>query len=158
MLVMWWWKLETGDGLWQRIVRGRYFRNKTVANIRSRFSDSPSWKSIMKVKDVYIAGRKVNINKGDLARVWHDPWVDNGILREHFPVLYDICQDQDCTIASFVDNDYNLPFRRRLFGELEEQWNWMVCEAKKMPLNENPDAISWSLNSGGRFTTKSVYK
>ena len=34
----------------------------------------------------------------------------------------------------------------------------MVCEAKKMPLNENPDAISWSLNSGGRFTTKSVYK
>ena len=112
----------------------------------------------MKVKDVYMSGRKVNINKGDLARVWHDPWVDNGILRERFPVLYDICQDQDCTVASFVDNDYNLPFRRRLFGELEEQWNWMVCEAKKMPLNENPDAISWSLNSGGRFTTKSVYK
>ena len=157
LLVKWWWKLETGDGLWQHIVRARYFRNKTVANIRSRFSDSPCWKSIMKVKDVYMAGRKVNINKGDLARVWHDPWVDNGILRERFPVLYDICQDQDYTIASFVDNDYNLPFRRRLFGELEEQWKWMVCEAKKLHLNENPDAISWSLNRGGRFTTKSVY-
>ena len=41
LLTKWWWKLETKDGLWQQIIHARYFKNKTVANIRSRFSDSP---------------------------------------------------------------------------------------------------------------------
>ena len=125
LLLKWWWKLETSDGMWQRIIRARYFRNKTVANIRNRFSDSPCWKSIMKVKETYMAGRKINVNCGDLARVWHDPWLGDGVLRDRFPVLFDICQNQECTVASFVANDYELAFRRRLFGELVDQWKWI---------------------------------
>ena len=105
---------QTSDGLWQLIVRA------TVANIRSRFSDSPCWRAIMKVKETYMAGRKININSGDLARIWHDPWVANTPLRDRFPVLFNICQDQDCTIASLVANNYTLGFRRRLFGELSD--------------------------------------
>ena len=76
LLIKWWWKLEIKDGLWQQIILARYFKNKTVANIRSRFSDSPCWKAIMKVKETYMAGRAGKVNSGNLARVWHEPWID----------------------------------------------------------------------------------
>ena len=134
-----------------------YFKNKTVANIRSRFSDSPSWKAIMKVKETYMAGRAVNINSGNLARVWHDPWIDAAPLRETFPILFSICQDQDGTIADFVAKNYSLGFRRRLFGEINDQWEWVVSEAKKYTLNDILDTVFWKLCRNKRLTTKSVY-
>ena len=54
LLVKWWWKLETQDGLWQKIVKAKYLRNKTVASVKPRISDSPSWKNLLKVKDTYF--------------------------------------------------------------------------------------------------------
>ncbi|XP_048552830.1 uncharacterized protein LOC125533101 [Triticum urartu] len=158
LLVKWWWKLETSDGLWQRIVRARYFNNKTVANIRGRFSDSPCWKAIMKVKDSYMAGRKIIINSGNLTRVWHDPWVENIILKDRFPDLFSICHDQESTLASWVTSNYDLDFRHRLTGVLGEQWAWMVMEAKKLSLSNSSDTISWAFSSRGKFTTKTMYE
>ena len=96
----------------------------------------------MKVKDTYMAGRKVNINSGNLARVWHDPWIDDTALCERFPDLFTIYQDQEYTVASWVANNYNLDFRRRLFGELNNQWAWMVMKARQLSLNNSSDTIS----------------
>ena len=107
------------------MVRAKYLKNDTVSSVKCKFGDSPIWKAIMKVKETYMAGRKINVNCGDLARVWHDPWLGDGVLRDRFPVLFDICQNQECTVASFVANDYELAFRRRLFGELVDQWKWI---------------------------------
>ena len=89
----------------------------------------------MKVKETYMAGRAVEINSGNLARVWHDPWLDVAPLCEKFPILFSICQDQDGTIANFVAKNYKMGFRRRLFGEVNDQWEWVVSEAKKYALN-----------------------
>lgn len=154
LLTKWWWKLETKDGLWQQIIRARYFKNKTVANIRSRFSDSPCWKAIMKVKETYMAGRAVKVNSGNLARVWHEPWIDAVPLCEKFPVLFSICQDQDETIADFVAKNYSLGFMRRLFGGINDQWEWVVSEAKKYTLDNIPDTVFWKLCKNKRLTTK----
>ena len=41
LLVKWWWKLDTQQGLWQDIVKARYLRNKTMAFVTARFSDFP---------------------------------------------------------------------------------------------------------------------
>lgn len=69
LLVKWWWKLGKNDGLWQQIIRAKYFHNKNVATIKPRFPDSTCWKSIMKVKEYYFAGRKVITNNGNLTRL-----------------------------------------------------------------------------------------
>jgi hypothetical protein len=63
LLCKWWWKLETQDGLWQTIVRAKYFHNKSVASVKARMSDSPCWKTIMKVKDEYFLGKKLSCTK-----------------------------------------------------------------------------------------------
>lgn len=142
LLVKWWCKLENKKGLWQHIVRARYFSNKTVAAIQPRFTDSPCWKAIMKVKDVYFAGRKIVINSGKLVRLWHDPWFSDVPLKNHFPVLFDIYQKQECTLADFILASCELPFRRRLFGEIVDQWQDVISKARKFDLNSLPDYVS----------------
>ena len=72
LLVKWWWKLETQEGLWQKIVKAKYLRNKTVASVRPRVSDSPCWKNLLKVKDTYFCGRRITLRKGDIVRFWYD--------------------------------------------------------------------------------------
>jgi hypothetical protein len=88
--VRWWWKSETQNGLWQEIVKDCYLRNKTIATVLPRFSDSPCWKSLLQVKDVYFAGRKVKLKMGDIVRFWKDPWDPGPILAEHYPELFNI--------------------------------------------------------------------
>jgi hypothetical protein len=56
---MWWWRLETQDGLWQQIIKTKYIKNKSVASVKVRMQDFPGWKTLMKVRDYYFAGRKV---------------------------------------------------------------------------------------------------
>lgn len=62
-------------------------RQWLLASVQTRFNDSTCWKAIMKVKEVYMEGRMIKINKGDLARVWHDPWMLNVPLKTVCPVF-----------------------------------------------------------------------
>lgn len=36
LMIKWWWKLETQNGIWQHIVRARYVKNRTVATVGPR--------------------------------------------------------------------------------------------------------------------------
>lgn len=49
-------------------VREKCLKNKTLVNVKPRASDSPSWRALLKVKDYYLCGREVVLNKGDIVR------------------------------------------------------------------------------------------
>ena len=121
-MVKWSWKLETQSGVWQDIIRARYLRNRTVADVAPRFSNSPSWKALLKVKEIYMAGRKVITESGNIARVWSDPI--NGLLpfKDQYPQLFDICNIPECTIKQVFAVETGSFFRRRLTPALHEQW------------------------------------
>lgn len=91
LMVKWWWKLETQKGLWQDIVRARYLRNKTVADVTPRFSDSPCWKALLKVKEVYMIGRKIETKSWNITRMWKDSINRLPPLQEQYPQMFDIC-------------------------------------------------------------------
>ena len=55
LVVKWLWKLESLDGLWQRIVK-----EKISAH-------SPSWKAILKVEEIYFDRRKFLIHNHDIV-------------------------------------------------------------------------------------------
>lgn len=65
--------MDIGKGLWQDVVRAKYLKRSSIANIKGKFNDSPFWKALLKVKETYMAGRRVVVNSGDVARLWHDP-------------------------------------------------------------------------------------
>jgi hypothetical protein len=104
--------------LWQKIVKAKYLRNKTIYNVRERFNDSPCWKALLKVKDTYLAGRKIKIENGSIARLWKNPIFHDILYAMIFPELFAVCQKQDCTIQEAVAIDFNIPFRRTLRGDL----------------------------------------
>jgi hypothetical protein len=145
LLCKWWWKLETENGLWQDIVKAKYLRTKTVATVVTRFNDSPCWKALLKVKDTYFAGRKVILGNGDITRLWKDPLLDNRPYCEQFPPLYDLCQLQDCSIKTFIDANFVIPFRRQLRGELLAQWNSIIEKIGMLSLSNENDKISCPL-------------
>jgi hypothetical protein len=58
LLYKWWWKLEIGQGLWQDVVRAKYLRSKSVANVTTKFNDSPCWKALLKLRvPICLGGR-----------------------------------------------------------------------------------------------------
>jgi hypothetical protein len=54
-------------------VKARYLREKQITDVKPRVNDSPSWKAILKVRDLYLEGRRVLMKKGNICRVWKDP-------------------------------------------------------------------------------------
>ena len=158
LMVKWWWKLETCDGLWQKIVRAKYLRNKSVASVRPRVTDSPGWKSLLKVKDVYLCGRKVTVRKGDIARFWYDPWYQETPLRMSHPDLFDISHAQEYTFGKAGDTNFDIPFRRSLSPVLFQHWTEIKNAAREVVLDGETDVVSWSLNANGKFSTASVYQ
>jgi hypothetical protein len=118
LLCKWWWKLETENCLWQQIVKEKYLRNKSVVSVKPCVHDSPGWKTLLKVKEHYFAGRKIILNKGNLVRFWIDPWLDNRPLFEVYPTHFDICQGQDWTFEKVLSCDFAVPFRRMLLPDM----------------------------------------
>ena len=51
-------------------------KRDNVASIKEKFSDSPIWKDLMKVKEVYVLGREVTDKCGNIARLWKELWDD----------------------------------------------------------------------------------
>ena len=124
-MVKWWWKLETQNGLWQKIIRARYLKKRTVATVEPRFNDSPCWKALLKGKTLYMAGRKIKTNSGEITRVWKDSINGHRTFQDCYPLLFDICTEQDCTVAKVKAVTPNTFFRRRLTPDLQRQWGEM---------------------------------
>lgn len=104
-----------------------------------------------------MAGRGVENNCGNIARMWKEPPNEQGPLCERFHVLFNICLDQECVVEKIDSIDQVSFFRRRLTPELLKQWEEVkkeVCLARK---NDLPDKIFWNLNTSGTYTTKSMY-
>ena len=79
-------------------MRARYLSNKSVSAVTPKYSDSPCWKALLKIKDLYMVGRRIKLGRGDLTRVWKDSI--NGLppLNLKFHQLFEICTDQDCVV------------------------------------------------------------
>ena len=76
----------------------------------------------MKVKNFYMAGRRVVIQSSDIARLWIDPIGDQAPLPEQFHRMFSICNYPDRIVDKCLDVDPPSFFRRRLSSEFSEQW------------------------------------
>ena len=100
----------------------------------------------------------INIKSGDLARVWKDSIKGSLPFREQFPILFDVCNDQDCTVDKFKFLNAQTSFRRRLNTEMPRQWGEMSRVISEIQLCEGGDQVFWGFNGSDKYTTKSMYK
>jgi hypothetical protein len=94
-LCKWWWKLESGDGLWQKLVKAKYKITHDIWTVRIKVNDSPVWGNLLKIKEIYLKGRTMIIGDGKSTDFWHESWCGTKPLYEHFTLLFLVCNQQN---------------------------------------------------------------
>jgi hypothetical protein len=64
LLVKWWWLLETGEGLWQDIVRIKYIKNTPICLIKPKYNNSPVWCDLLRMRYIYLKGKEFVVKMG----------------------------------------------------------------------------------------------
>jgi hypothetical protein len=102
-LCKWWWRLEKEQGVWQDIVKAKYLQHNGVRSVKHRIDDSPVWTDLLKIKHIYLSGRKIetkNWTKNTMR--WHDAWLEEKPICIIAPVLYDLCRGKNITVHQFL--------------------------------------------------------
>lgn len=157
LLCKWWWRLEKKSGLWQDIVKHKYMKRDNVSSVKHKQTDSPMWSDLLKVKHIYLQGRKMKINNGKLTSIWKDIWLYDEPLCNRFPVLYKLCEHQDILVHQWRDKSVIITFSRWLTDELRYEWGKILSDVSNIQLDEGPDSAIWKLESKGTFSVKSTY-
>lgn len=158
LLCKWWWNLESKEGLWQEIVKKKYKVENGIRKIKFTARDSPCWYDLLKIRDIYLQGRRMQVKNGRQTDFWNDGWTGNGTLREQFGGLYEICQEQTISVRKMADRNWDLNFRRWLTANQMIQLNRLRRMLLPVEMNdEGEDTPIWVWNNKKKFTVKSVY-
>jgi len=103
LLCKWWW--EKGEGLWQEIVKKKYIKQSSICMLNKKPSNSPVWNDLLKVKDLYLQGRIMLMGDGKITDFWRDAWCGLIPLKEKFPVLFDICNEQNSSVFEMAQKN-----------------------------------------------------
>jgi hypothetical protein len=150
----WWWKLEDGVGPWQDFMWKKYLINSGIYTAE----DSALWSDMLHVKDLYLCGRKMQVGDGTRTHFWGDSWCEHSPLKDKFPDLFAICNDQNITVAKAASNNWRLSFRRWLSVDLQNQMRELNNILCTMALSSSKDKPIWKWTKNGKFSVKSVYK
>jgi hypothetical protein len=116
LLCKWWWKLDNEKGLWQDIVRYKFLRNGSVCTVSHRQLDSPMWSDLLKIRDIYLQGRRMHGKNGQRTLFWKDRWMFDQPLFQVYPNLFQMFLEQDITISQVKINSQSAIFSRWLVG------------------------------------------
>jgi len=90
LLCKWLWKLETEDGVWQQIINFKYLKNDSICTVKHRQTNSAIWSDLLKIRDVYLQGRKMKVGNGQKTLFWKI-YGCTMILWKFFFLIYLIC-------------------------------------------------------------------
>jgi hypothetical protein len=106
LMCKWWWKLEHDKGPWQDFMWKKYLSNSCVYLAKHKQHDSPLCCDMLKVRDIYLSGRSMKVNNGERTHFWGDTWCDSVPLKDKYPLLYNMCNEADVTVAEAARMDW----------------------------------------------------
>lgn len=116
LLTKWLWKLDSSDGLWQKIVKAKYLKGIPLALVKKGPNDSHFWKWLMKVKDHFLKYRKKIIGNGEDTSFWFDTWCGDSPLAVRCKRLFDLTFDKNITVNCALQSNLNSLSFRRILG------------------------------------------
>jgi hypothetical protein len=117
LLSKWVFKLIHEDVIWQRLLRNKYLRHKTITQVEYMPGDSPFCSGLMKIKNDLLRMGKFTVSDGSQTRFWEDAGLDNTPFKSQYPSLYNIVRKKSATVATILrSNPLNVHFRRSLIG------------------------------------------
>ena len=158
LLSKWLYKLLNEEGMWQSMLRNKYFTNKTLSQVQVRPGDSQFWSGLMKVKAEFFQYGSFILKNGTQIRFWEDKWFGNTPLRDQYPTLYNIVRRKNDTVAKVLANENPaLSFRRYLNGPNMHAWQSLNNRLSNIILTDETDCFKWDLHQNGQFSVSSMY-
>jgi len=91
------------------------------------------------------------VGNGKSISFWHDKWCSLVSLADKFPGLFQISEDQDCTVEYMKLNNWRLSFRRWLHEDLQCQLKRLHDIVYRYGTNSDKDHAKWDWNKNGLF-------
>jgi hypothetical protein len=158
LLCKWIWKLETSDGLWQKVLYNKYIRNKTMSGVAIKTGDSWFWRGLLKVRDLFYSFCTRVVRNGKRTRFWEDHWIGDEPFAVKYKNLYDICECRGITVhEALLERWSNLKFRRTLTDNVLQMWESLIAECAVVVLSDENDTVKWKLDPKG-FSVRSMYR
>ena len=120
-------------------------------------TDSPIWADLLKIRDIYLQGRKFIIGDGKKNLFWRDRWLYDQPLAQLFPDLFKMSQQQDIALAAVKLNPQSLTFSRWLVDVWKSQWYEILADTANISLKYDNDVVYWKFGAKEHFTVKFVY-
>jgi hypothetical protein len=90
LLMKWFFKLLNKEGMWQELLKNKYLKNKTLAQVEAKPTYSPFWKGILSVKVDFFKRGSFIVGNGQTTHFWEDTWLGKTSLATQYPSLYAI--------------------------------------------------------------------
>ena len=101
---------------------------------------------------------KWNLGNGDKISFWDGTWVGDSSLKTQFWEVYEICQQQQCSVSEVWDGlNLKLTFSRCVGIEFMERWRDLIRVISTKTLTNEEDQPVWLLESSGVYSVKSFY-
>lgn len=180
LLLKWWWRFCTEDeSLWRRVIASIHNISSQSMNLEvlQQIKSGPlheisvASSKIPWFKEILLNSFKLQLGKGNIICFWEDHWLNQGILRDIYPRLYQLTAQRNHTISDvgFWDGVtwiWDLQWRRYLF-DWEKTWVNELVEllSSIIPSKEDSDRMIWlpdkskgySVHSFMQEASKKVY-
>jgi hypothetical protein len=91
------------------------------------------------VKDLYLCGRRMQVGNGELSSFWGDAWCGHCPLKDTFPDIYNICNEQMITLAGAAALGWRFTLRRWMSPDFMEQMNGLLGLLIQINLTDTGD-------------------
>lgn len=99
----------------------------------------------------------MEVVNGKQTEFWRDKWISKGALKDQFPDLDMICQEQAISVRGVADRNWNFNFRRWLSADQMIQLNRLRIILHRVTLRPmGEDIPKWTWNRKCSFSVKSI--
>ena len=95
---------------------------------------------------------------GEMTDFWGDAWCGITPLKEKFPELFAICNEQKSKVAEVAKRGWRLSFRRWLDEHLQNQLRSLHDLLSPFSVSVANDTPKWIKGEKGAFSVKTIYK
>jgi hypothetical protein len=141
LMLKWIWRLyHEEEAIWARLLRAKYSSASDIF-AGNGAGGSPFWRSLHKIKHLFKLGAAHVVVDGRRTLFWLDLWVDLQPLRDRFPSLFAICEEQMISVAQACGEPGGVRFRQTFDAELRGEWLELVAVIDVTQLGVGSDVV-----------------
>jgi len=136
MLFKWWWRYACEEGaLWKEIVSSIHKEDLSLLPSKMRAVVPGPWRDIkhlaaedFPVQNAFVNNLSIQVGDGMKTKFWQHPWLQTIILKERFPMLYNVSSQKRAFVADM--------------GWFEgTQWRWTLSWSMQLTKTEQQQLV-----------------